>query len=224
MIDVHIKAAFPACSSRWICSPQESIRRGLASAVNGFFRKEKSALACALVGLSGLEPPTPTLSGWCSNLLSYNPISTINLAEPYLATVSVSHLPCVARWCSKPCELQSYINFWLFRRRSAQRLRFYLSDKPCPNNLSVYINGLRTLPEDFLYISRLAQKRKTVVARRHSALVEMSGIEPLTPCLQGRCSPSWATPPYFLLLSAKIFFGGPKWTWTTDLTLIRRAL
>ena len=27
-------------------------------------------------------------------------------------------------------------------------------------------------------------------------LVEMKGIEPLTPCLQGRCSPSWATPPF----------------------------
>ena len=26
-------------------------------------------------------------------------------------------------------------------------------------------------------------------------LVEVSGIEPLTPCLQGRCSTSWATPP-----------------------------
>ena len=30
-----------------------------------------------------------------------------------------------------------------------------------------------------------------------SGLVEMKGIEPLTPCLQGRCSPSWATPPYW---------------------------
>ena len=27
-------------------------------------------------------------------------------------------------------------------------------------------------------------------------MVEMMGIEPMTPCLQGRCSPSWATPPY----------------------------
>ena len=35
--------------------------------------KKHSASVC-LVGLSGLEPPTPTLSGWCSNLLSYNPI------------------------------------------------------------------------------------------------------------------------------------------------------
>ena len=27
-----------------------------------------------VVGSSGLEPPTPTLSGWCSNQLSYEPI------------------------------------------------------------------------------------------------------------------------------------------------------
>ena len=26
-------------------------------------------------------------------------------------------------------------------------------------------------------------------------LVEMMGFEPMTPCLQGRCSPNWATPP-----------------------------
>ena len=34
------------------------------------------------------------------------------------------------------------------------------------------------------------------LGRRYYRLVEMKGIEPLTPCLQGRCSPSWATPPY----------------------------
>ena len=28
-------------------------------------------------------------------------------------------------------------------------------------------------------------------------LVEMRRIELLTPCVQGRCSPSWATPPYY---------------------------
>ena len=27
----------------------------------------------------------------------------------------------------------------------------------------------------------------------------MMGFEPMTPCLQGRCSPSWATPPYCCL-------------------------
>ena len=30
----------------------------------------------------------------------------------------------------------------------------------------------------------------------HSFVVEISGIEPLTSCLQGRRSPSWAKPPY----------------------------
>ena len=29
-----------------------------------------------------------------------------------------------------------------------------------------------------------------------SPMVEMMGFEPMTPCLQGRCSPNWATPPY----------------------------
>ena len=111
-------------------------------------------------------------------------------------------------------------------------------------------------------------------------LVEMRRIELLTPCLQGRCSPSWATPPNLVdtslltnIKSLVIFVchecptygwhhirlcasllrqlrclslrfasrfhtgtlircftllrnvsGGPKWTRTTDLTLIRRAL
>ena len=39
-------------------------------------------------------------------------------------------------------------------------------------------------------------------------VVEISGIEPLTSCLQGRRSPSWAKPPYPSLF----WSGGPKWT------------
>ena len=35
-------------------------------------------------------------------------------------------------------------------------------------------------------------------------LVEMRRIELLTPCLQGRCSPSWATPPNFVQLCVKL--------------------
>ena len=42
------------------------------------FYKQKSLnlirFRLTMVGLSGLEPPTPTLSGWCSNQLSYSPI------------------------------------------------------------------------------------------------------------------------------------------------------
>ena len=33
-------------------------------------------------------------------------------------------------------------------------------------------------------------------------LVEMMGFEPMTPCLQGRCSPNWATPPFGVLYFA----------------------
>ena len=50
------------------------------------------------------------------------------------------------------------------------------------------------------------------------SLVEISGIEPLTSCLQGRRSPSWAKPPSF------VESGGPKWTRTIDLTIISRVL
>ena len=37
---------------------------------------------------------------------------------------------------------------------------------------------------------------KSEEVRSFGSLVEMKGFEPLTPCLQGRCSPSWATPPW----------------------------
>ena len=44
-----------------------------------------------------------------------------------------------------------------------------------------------------------------------SPLVEMMGIEPMTPCLQGRCSPSWATPPYNEVILS--YFGSPNLHW-----------
>ena len=50
-----------------------------------------------------------------------------------------------------------------------------------------------------------------------SYMVESTGIEPVTSCLQGRRSPSWANPPY-------LRSGGPKWTRTIDLTIISRVL
>ena len=34
-----------------------------------------------------------------------------------------------------------------------------------------------------------------ILRPQQGRLVEVSGIEPLTPCLQGRCSTSWAIPP-----------------------------
>ena len=41
-------------------------------------------------------------------------------------------------------------------------------------------------------------------------VVEMNGIEPMTPCLQSRCSPSWATPPFAWVRSSTLRFPEPQ--------------
>jgi hypothetical protein len=59
-------------------------------------------------------------------------------------------------------------------------------------------------------------------------LVEADGIEPTTSGLQSRRSPNWATPPLIWLHRLKCRrdqeIGGPGKIWTSDLTLIKRAL
>ena len=84
----------------------------------------------ALVGVSGLEPPTPTLSGWCSNQLSYNPICARSL---------------------QCCKLFGFSSVAIFYEK---------------------------VPD--------------------IKVVEVSGFEPLTPCLQSRCSTNWAIPPRYM--------------------------
>ncbi len=58
---------------------------------------------------------------------------------------------------------------------------------------------------------------KSIFFPSQQRLVEVNGIEPMTFAVQARRSPSWATPPYDMN-------GGPRKIWTSDLTLIRRAL
>ena len=53
----------------------------------------------------------------------------------------------------------------------------------------------------------------------HVPLVEMMGIEPMTPCLQGRCSPSWATPPSGLGIIIFFFSKSVTENWTTSKSL-----
>ena len=55
-------------------------------------------------------------------------------------------------------------------------------------------------------------------------MVELIGIEPTTSALQKRRSPYWAIAPYSNQSPLRPFCGGPKWSWTTDLPLIRRTL
>ena len=51
-------------------------------------------------------------------------------------------------------------------------------------------------------------------SNRFERLVEMMGFEPMTPCLQGRCSPNWATPPYHGFLFFSRIVPVPE-NWTT---------
>jgi len=53
-----------------------------------------------VVGMSGLEPPTPTLSGWCSNQLSYIPIwagilKIVELSHLIIACAIGVRMPCM---------------------------------------------------------------------------------------------------------------------------------
>ena len=50
---------------------------------------------------------------------------------------------------------------------------------------------------DVAVYSGTQDRRKIRYGRKDIQMVEMRRIELLTPCLQGRCSPSWATPPNF---------------------------
>ena len=43
-------------------------------------------------------------------------------------------------------------------------------------------------------------------------MVEMMGFEPMTPCLQGRCSPNWATPPFLWVCSLRLRLKPDNWT------------
>ena len=53
-------------------------------------------------------------------------------------------------------------------------------------------------------------------------LVEMMGIEPMTPCLQGRCSPSWATPPLVWVSFLQFLIG--YWKLNNNEILVSSAL
>ena len=124
---------------------------------------------------------------------------------------------------------------WQFAVRTHKCFAFICRSKATITRASHYV--LMQAPE----LTSKLDVQCLPLKRTAHCLVEMVRFELMTPCLQGRCSPNWATPPKFcmhdfclsyflvssysvLLFSKLIALNGLEWTRTIDLTLIRRAL
>ena len=153
-----------------------------------------------LVGPSGLEPPTSCLSGTRSNLLSYEPMWLVSDLGHLNSVVTFTkwrfhfglpkfHSLCEFHFDEVKISLRNYVSLvemmGFDSRRELRGLVAVGSNSP-PDCYS--------LPT--LFESLLIMGRKSHWIRDFRPMVEMMGFEPMTPCLQGRCSPSWATPPY----------------------------
>ena len=111
---------------------------------------------------------------------------------PYTVLVGLSGLePPTSRLSGVRSNLLSYkpalqltFNFFFFGFSSVYSL---LSTVYCFGWLRVLFLFAFTVLRRFLLF--------TVYSQLITVLVEMRRVELLTPCLQGRCSPNWATPP-----------------------------
>ena len=78
-------------------------------------------------------------------------------------------------------------NFFLYLLKSALNWWAQVDSNHRPHAYQACALTCWAMSPCLYLISRIPCSKKT--------LVEMRGIEPLTPCLQSRCSPSWAIPP-----------------------------
>ena len=147
----------------------------------------------ALVGPSGLEPPTSCLSGTRSNLLSYEPMWLVSdfrhlVLPPFLFSSFLSE-----KWRVKSEKWRVEIffeNLMVEMKGFDSRANYALSHSRLWR-LSIVIHY-----SSYFESRRRINNHKSNTRLDFWLLVEMKGFEPLTPCLQGRCSPSWATPPW----------------------------
>ena len=141
---------------------------GLESTFALRFQRPCPHLACLvwetlpspMVGSSGLEPPTSRLSGVRSNHLSYEPMSAAEL----LASCLRPALFCASDF--PPLRVRTRFDFRLALYAFCLRLLV-----PRAARFDSSLSFVRDLPPPQL-------------------VVEMNGFEPMTPCLQSRCSPS----------------------------------
>ena len=82
---------------------------------------------------------------------------------------------------------------WFCLERGASRSAYKGTRKAKQRSIKQKLVGLSGLEPP---TSRLSGGRSNRLSYK-PMLVEIIGIEPMTPCLQSRCSPSWAIPPGF---------------------------
>ena len=151
-----------------------------------FVSIEAQSRVLSLVGPSGLEPPTSCLSGTRSNLLSYEPMWLVSdfrhlVLSPFLFSSFLSE-----KWRVEIFEENLMVEMKGFDSRA----NYALSHSRLWR-LSIVIHY-----RSYFESRRRINNHKSNTRLDFWLLVEMKGFEPLTPCLQGRCSPSWATPPW----------------------------
>ena len=95
----------------------------------------------SLVGISGLEPPTPTLSGWCSNQLSYASMFFCFFLKNCFAKVSPTlSLPKQRAFASCDARHQGgALTNW------AMLLYVFLEDSLLPPPYTCFAGGVRVL-------------------------------------------------------------------------------
>ena len=133
------------------------------------------------------------------NCLCTLPSFLINLAMQLSVFVFARHEPLVGSNGLEPstsrlsgvCSNQLSYEPMLFR----SRLRFPQTSVCRGGHFDSFRSKHREMSSEFFCLWPL-------FGRGSLPLVEVSGFEPLTPCLQGRCSTSWAIPPsIFITLS-----------------------
>ena len=150
-----------------------------------------------LVGPSGLEPPTLRLSGARSSQLSYGPIfsdaynvRTRDDVRPRVHAVccflrlwrSYRFSALASKACKMPCVFCVCASLYALCTTFGVRAL----NVPVPASLGAR-HCLQTLSGGG---HAPTASRSSQTAKMLRILVEVRGFEPLTPCLQGRCSPS----------------------------------
>ena len=117
-------------------------------------------------------------------------------------------------------KVKKYVLFYLFVYSSIYFIRFSMNMHLQSLALLVGLDGLepstsrlsgvRSNHLSYRPLFLLGVFSSTIVLRLFKSVVEMMGFEPMTPCLQGRCSPNWATPPCGVYLSLKEHFVIPE--------------